>query len=131
MGRYLHRDDGVEIRTGCDRHGCRHPSRRVAHPAGFDHVALLLFLAGTYVLWGLGLRVNLQADWMLLEATGTSTMCPRRRHTSRQGQKQEPGPTQARGRDRLVGTELAKEAPSAVVAFGLAFLHRGCPRTKP
>ena len=40
---------------------------------GFDHVVLLLFLAGTYVLWGLGLRVNLQANWMLLEATGTST----------------------------------------------------------
>ena len=40
---------------------------------GLDHLVVLLFLAGTYVLWGLGLRVNLRANWMLLEDTGTST----------------------------------------------------------
>ena len=40
---------------------------------GLDHWLVLLFLAGTYVAWGAGLRVNLQANWALLEGTGTST----------------------------------------------------------
>ena len=39
---------------------------------GLDHVFVLLFLASTYVLWGMGLRVNLKANWALLEDTGTS-----------------------------------------------------------
>jgi len=40
---------------------------------GVDSRFLIAFLAASYVLWGAGLRVNLKANWALLEATGTST----------------------------------------------------------
>ncbi len=40
---------------------------------GVDHALLLVFLAATYVVWLAGLRVNLEANWMLLAETGTST----------------------------------------------------------
>jgi hypothetical protein len=40
---------------------------------GLDQLAVLAFLAGTYVAWGAGLRVNLAANARLLERTGTST----------------------------------------------------------
>jgi hypothetical protein len=40
---------------------------------GVDSRFLIAFLAASYVLWGAGLRVNLNANWALLEATGTST----------------------------------------------------------
>ena len=40
---------------------------------GVDHTLALVFLATTYVAWGAGLRVNLRANWALLEETGTST----------------------------------------------------------
>ena len=38
--------------------------------AGLDHRLLLAFLAASYVVWGAGLRVNLRANWALLERTG-------------------------------------------------------------
>ena len=41
--------------------------------SGIDHSLVLAFLAATYVLWGLGLRANLRANWLLLRRTGTST----------------------------------------------------------
>ncbi|MGF7162492.1 hypothetical protein FHS85_004146 [Rhodoligotrophos appendicifer] len=40
---------------------------------GLDHILVVLFLASTYLVWGAGLRVNLKANWQLLETTGTST----------------------------------------------------------
>lgn len=40
---------------------------------GLDQMLGLLFLASTYAIWGIGLRVNIQANWKLLEQTGTST----------------------------------------------------------
>ena len=39
---------------------------------GLDHGYVLLFLASTYIAWGMGLRANLAANWALLEETGTS-----------------------------------------------------------
>jgi len=87
--------------------------------AGFGHSALLAFLASTYVLWALGLRVNLRANWALLERTGTSTNAPskaaydlaRRRNAGRRVQRL------AAAGGYLV-TELAKELPYYVGAFG-------------
>ena len=40
---------------------------------GAHHATVLVFLAATYVIWGAGMRVNLAANWLLLEETGTST----------------------------------------------------------
>jgi hypothetical protein len=80
--------------------------------AGLGHSALLAFLACTYVLWGAGLRVNLQANWALLERTGTSTnalskaafdLARRRKAGSRVQRLAAAG--------GYVVTELAKEVP--------------------
>jgi hypothetical protein len=91
--------------------------------AGLDHTALLGFLACTYVIWGAGLKVNLHANWALLERTGTSTNAPskaayelaRRRRASLRVQRL------AAAGGYLV-TELAKELPYYVGAFGAALL---------
>src|SRR5262245_39381452 len=40
---------------------------------GAPSVAVHGFLAATYLLWFAGLRINLVANWHLLEQTGTST----------------------------------------------------------
>jgi hypothetical protein len=40
---------------------------------GFDHPWLVAFLVLSYGAWGLGLRVNVRANGMLLAATGIST----------------------------------------------------------
>ena len=41
--------------------------------SGLQHWQALVFLAATYAAWGAGLRVNLRANWSLLERTGTSS----------------------------------------------------------
>ena len=96
---------------------------------GLGHPTALALLAATYVLWGAALRVNLRANWWLLQLTGTSTNAlskcafelTRRRseHTQRVAA--------AAG---YVATEIAKEAPYYAGAFGaaaltdLALVHR-------
>jgi hypothetical protein len=88
---------------------------------GLDHGSLLLFLASTYVVWGAGLRVNLRANWALLEDTGTSTNV-----LSKAGYdlvKLRTGSVRARKIAAAAGyavTELAKEAPYYAGAFGAA-----------
>jgi hypothetical protein len=88
---------------------------------GVDHGLLLLFLVGSYVLWGAGLRVSLQANWLLLEQTGTSTNALSKAAYDLTGL----GTTSVRARRfaaaaGYVGTELAKEAPYYAGAFGAA-----------
>ena len=81
------------------------------------------FLAATYVLWFAGLRVNVIANWRLLEQTGMSTNLlsksmfelARRRSSGRRA----PRAASAAG---YVAIELAKEAPYYVGAFGIALL---------
>lgn len=76
------------------------------------HELVLLFLALSYVAWGAGLRVNLAANWRLLEQTGTSTNAlskaahdlVRLRRGSVHTRKLASG-------IGYVGTELAKEVP--------------------
>ena len=84
---------------------------------------VLVFLAATYVLWAAGLRVNLIANWRLLEETGTSTNAlskglfdlARLRSNSQRVVRL----ASAAG---YVVTEVAKEAPYYAGAFGTALL---------
>jgi len=90
---------------------------------GAAHGAVLGFLAATYLLWFVGLRANLTANGRLLEETGTSTNLlskamfelARRRSSSKRVR-------QAAGQAGYLGTELAKEAPYYLGAFGAALL---------
>ena len=85
------------------------------------HPVVLLFLVGTYVTWGIGLRANLRANWTLLEATGTSTNAlskaaydlMTRRTSHRRAQ-------QLASAVGYVSTEVAKEVPYYAGAFGAA-----------
>jgi NNMT/PNMT/TEMT family len=89
--------------------------------SGLDHMLVLVFLAATYVLWGVSLRANLGANWTLLNRTGTSTNAlskaafelVRRRGARAQRIAAAAG---------YVATELAKEAPYYAGAFGAAAL---------
>jgi hypothetical protein len=90
---------------------------------GVDPSFLLVLLAGTYVLWGAGLWVNLKANWALLEQTGTSTNAlskagydlAKLRPRSLRTQKT----ASASG---YLGTEVAKEVPYYAGAFGAVIL---------
>ena len=88
---------------------------------GTSRVALVGFLAVTYLLWAAGLRANVVANWCLLEQTGTSTNLvskvmfelARRRTSSRRAAR-------AASAAGYVGTEIAKEVPYYAGAFGTA-----------
>ena len=70
----------------------------------FDQVLLIGFLVATYVAWGAGLRVNLQANWALLEDTGTSTNAfSKAGYELSKLRGLEPARPQAVHRDRLRG----------------------------
>jgi hypothetical protein len=90
---------------------------------GVDHWLVVAFLVASYVVWGLGLRVNLAANWTLLEETGTSTSALSKAAYDLAGV--------GRRSDRFrriasqvgyVATELAKEIPYYAGAFGAALL---------
>ena len=86
---------------------------------GLDQVLLLGFLGGSYVVWGAGLRLNLMANWALLEQTGTSTNALSK--AAHDLAKLRAMSLRARRRASAigyVGTELAKEAPYYAGAFG-------------
>jgi hypothetical protein len=88
-----------------------------------DRVPVLLFLAGTYVVWGAGLQVNLRANWALLEGTGTSTNALSK--AAHDLVKLRTGSVRARriaSAVGYVGTEIAKETPYYAGAFGVAVL---------
>jgi hypothetical protein len=90
---------------------------------GVPKAALFGFLAASYLLWAAGLRVNVIANWRLLEQTGTSTNVlskvmfelARLRSTSRRAAR-------AASAAGYVVTEIAKEAPYYAGAFGTALL---------
>jgi NNMT/PNMT/TEMT family len=89
--------------------------------SGLDHTLALAFLAATYVLWGVSLRANLHANWLLLRRTGTSTNMLSK--AAFELTRRRPPRTQriAAGAG-YVATELAKEAPYYAGAFGAAAL---------
>jgi hypothetical protein len=86
---------------------------------GLDHWLVVAVLAGSYVAWGAGLRVNLRANLDLLERTGVSSNAlskaafevARVRGWSGRARR-----VAAAG--GYVATELAKEAPYYAGAFG-------------
>jgi len=90
---------------------------------GASRGVVLCFLAGSYVLWGAGLRVNLSANWRLLEDTGTSTNALSKglfdlaRRCSR-GERD----VRLASAVGYVLTEIAKEAPYYAGAFGAVLL---------
>ncbi|HCB07240.1 MAG TPA: hypothetical protein DEQ43_23825 [Nocardioides bacterium] len=93
----------------------------VLQPA--PHAVVVALLVLSYVTWGAGLRVNLRANWRLLEDTGTSTNALskmlfdllRRRSSSRRS-------LYAASALGYVIPEIAKEAPYYAGAFGAAVL---------
>jgi hypothetical protein len=97
---------------------------------GAPRVSVLVFLATTYVIWAAGLRVNIAANWRLLEETGTSTNAlsklgfelARLRSNSRRAMRW------AAGAGYII-TEIAKEAPYYGGAFGVALLSEGVDAT--
>jgi hypothetical protein len=90
---------------------------------GVDHWLIVAFLVGSYVVWGLGLRVNLAANWSLLEETGTSTSALSKAAydlagLGRRGRRFRRLASQV----GYVATELVKEIPYYAGAFGAAVL---------
>ena len=89
--------------------------------AGLDHAALLVVLVASYVVWGAGLRINLAANWDLLEQTGTSTNALSKAAYDLAGLRTcRTGTRRIAAHVGYVGTELAKEAPYYLGAFGAA-----------
>ena len=87
---------------------------------------LLVFLAGTYVAWGAGLRVNLAANWALLARTGTSTNAlSKAAHDLVRARTESARARRAAASVGYVVTELAKEAPYYAGASGAVLLTDG------
>ena len=90
---------------------------------GLDHWLVVALLAGSYVAWGAGLRVNLAANLALLERTGVSSNVlskmafdlARVRGWGTRARRVAAG-------GGYVVTELAKEAPYYAGAFGAALV---------
>jgi hypothetical protein len=89
--------------------------------SGLAQPLVLALLVASYLLWGLGLRANLSANWLLLCRTGTSTNLVSKaafeltRHRRARTRRAATGAG-------YVATELAKEAPYYLGAFGAAAL---------
>jgi hypothetical protein len=81
------------------------------------------FLAASYLLWALALRVNVTANWRLLEQTGASTNLPSKLlfELARLQSNSQRGPRAASAAG-YIATEIAKEAPYYAGAFGAALL---------
>jgi hypothetical protein len=85
------------------------------------HEWVLAVLVASYLVWAVGLRTNLRANGSLLVATGTSTNVLSkaayeltRRHTRRSGAPRLAAAV------AYAGTEVAKEMPYYLAAFGAA-----------
>ena len=89
--------------------------------AGRSAATLAALLVASYVLWGVGLARNLRANNRLLAATGTSTNALSKVGfdivRARGGRDRRAGAVAAAG---YVLTEVAKEAPYYVAAYGAA-----------
>ena len=91
--------------------------------SGWDKGLVLSFLAGSYVLWWAGLRVNLEANWHLLKRTGTSTnLLSKAAHDVVARRTASARARRFAADVGYVGSELAKEAPYYAGAFGAALV---------
>jgi hypothetical protein len=87
--------------------------------AGLDGASLTLFLAATYLAWGVGLRANLAANWSLLDSTGTSTnVLSKAAHDLARGRGARPDARRLAASAGYLLTELAKEVPYYATASG-------------
>jgi hypothetical protein len=89
--------------------------------SGLDHLLALAFLAATYVLWGVSLRANLGANWLLLRQTGASTNVVSKAAFELARRRGPRAQRVAAGAGYVVA-ELVKEAPYYAGAFGAAVL---------
>ena len=91
--------------------------------AGVGEPQMLLVLAATYVAWGAGLRVNLKANFRLLEEVGTSSNALSKAAYDIVSLRTETvRPRRVAAAAGYVGTELAKEIPYYAAALGAAFV---------
>jgi type IV secretory pathway TrbD component len=82
---------------------------------------LVLILVLTYGLWIAGLRVNLVANWQLLERSGACTnLASKVLFELMQLRSSDPRLRQVASVVGYVGTELVKEVPYYAAAFGAA-----------
>lgn len=89
----------------------------------FDLATAIVFVAGTYIAWIAGLLKNIEANWTLLETTGTSTNALSK--AAYDLVKSRIGTVRARKIAAAAGyacTEIGKEIPYYVGAFGAAVL---------
>ena len=97
---------------------------------GAHRSVVLGFLAATYMVWVAGLRVNLKANWRLLDETGTSTNA-----LSKMGfelarlRSCSPRTVRAASAVGYIVTEIAKEAPYYAGAFGAALVSSSVDST--
>jgi hypothetical protein len=97
---------------------------------GLDHWLLLVLLAGTYLVWGAALGVNLKANWTLLAETGTSTNVLSKAAYELAKLRSESARIQRiASASGYVGTELAKEVPYYAGAFGAVALSESVSST--
>jgi NNMT/PNMT/TEMT family protein len=89
--------------------------------SGLEHWPALALLAISYAAWAAGLRVNLSANWSLLEQTGTSTNAfSKAAHDLTRLRTASVRARRLATATGYVATELAKEAPYYAGAFGAA-----------
>jgi hypothetical protein len=90
---------------------------------GIGRPALLGLLAGSYGLWFAGLRVNLGANWALLQSTGTSTnLFSKGAHDLAAARGAGRRARRLAASAGYVATEALKELPYYAGAFGATVL---------
>jgi hypothetical protein len=91
--------------------------------AGLDRPLLLCLLAATYVLWAVGLRANLAANWSLLTSTGVSTnAASKAAHDIARRRDAGPRARRIAASGGYVLTEAVKEVPYYAGAFGASLV---------
>jgi len=89
--------------------------------SGLGHAFALMFLAASYALWGVTLRANLGANWLLLQRTGTSTNVVSKA-AFELARRRGPRTQWLAAGAGYVAAELAKEVPYYAGAFGAAIV---------
>ena len=89
--------------------------------ASLPHAAIIGVLVASYVAWGAGLRINLQANWSLLQSTGASSNALSKAAYDLTRRRSPRVQRRAAGGGYVV-TELVKEAPYYAGAFGAALV---------
>jgi hypothetical protein len=97
---------------------------------GASHGVVLSFLAATYLLWIVGLRVNVIANWCLLEQMGTSTnLLSKLMFELARCRSDNRRIARAASAAGYLIAEIAKEAPYYAGAFGTALLSHSVDAT--